>query len=118
MGAEGRALYFSRRAIPFSCDAVTNEMLAKNQRTFLQHLGVYAYRREFLKRLSELPATPLEQCERLEQLRVLEAGYRIQVGLVEHAAEGIDTRDDYRRFVARQRELPFQHVTSSGSFGM
>ena len=64
------------------------------------HLGVYGYRREALERLVALPPSALEQLEMLEQLRALEAGYRIVVGRVEHAAGGVDTEAD----LARARE--------------
>ena len=70
---------------------------------FLQHLGLYAYRRSFLLELAHLPPAPLELVEKLEQLRVLAAGRRIAVGIVEHAARGVDTITDYDRFVAAYR---------------
>ncbi len=69
------------------------------------HLGLYAYRREFLLELGSLPPSPLEAAEKLEQLRVLEAGYPIAVGIVDEPSVGIDTPEDYRRFVARWRAL-------------
>ena len=65
------------------------------------HLGLYAYRRDFLLGLAPLPPSPLEPAEKLEQLRVLEAGYPIAVGIVDEPSIGIDTPDDYRRFVER-----------------
>jgi 3-deoxy-manno-octulosonate cytidylyltransferase (CMP-KDO synthetase) len=65
------------------------------------HLGLYAYRRDFLLKLATLSPSPLECAEKLEQLRVLEAGHPIAVGLVDEHTLGIDTLDDYRRFVAR-----------------
>ena len=68
------------------------------------HLGLYAYRREFLLRLTQLPPSRLERLEKLEQLRALEIGAAIQVAVVEHRSVGIDTPDDYARFVARERE--------------
>jgi 3-deoxy-manno-octulosonate cytidylyltransferase (CMP-KDO synthetase) len=93
----GRALYFSRAPVPFVRDGRPD--LAAEPPRFLQHLGLYAYRRDFLLRLTELPPEPLEEFEKLEQLRVLAHGYRIRVGLVRHAAAGVDTRADYERFV-------------------
>jgi 3-deoxy-manno-octulosonate cytidylyltransferase (CMP-KDO synthetase) len=66
-------------------------------------LGLYAYRRDFLLQLTNLPPSRLEQLEKLEQLRALEAGARIQVGLVAHHTVGIDTPEDYARFVQRQQ---------------
>jgi len=100
--ADGRALYFSRHPIPFCRDREPDELLATDT-PWLLHLGLYAYRREFLMRLTKLPVSRLERLERLEQLRALEAGATIQVGLVEHPAVGIDTPEDYARFVARRR---------------
>jgi 3-deoxy-manno-octulosonate cytidylyltransferase (CMP-KDO synthetase) len=93
----GRALYFSRSPIPHVRDARPN--FASRPAFFLQHLGVYAYRRDFLRSLSQLPPCPLEQFEKLEQLRVLASGHRIAVGVVEHASIGVDTYADYERFV-------------------
>ena len=102
VGSDGRALYFSRAAIPFCRDREPSEALVSD-RPWLLHLGIYAYRAEFLRQLTRLPPSRLEQLEKLEQLRALEAGARIQVAIVEHHSVGIDTPDDYARFVARQR---------------
>jgi 3-deoxy-manno-octulosonate cytidylyltransferase (CMP-KDO synthetase) len=98
--ADGRALYFSRHAIPFCRDRNPDDVLATDS-PWLLHLGLYAYRREFLLRLTELPPSRLEKLEKLEQLRALEAGASIQVGIVQHSAVGIDTPEDYARFVRR-----------------
>ncbi|MBY0456751.1 MAG: 3-deoxy-manno-octulosonate cytidylyltransferase, partial [Gemmataceae bacterium] len=76
----GRALYFSRAPIPCVRDGDPDFSLAPAR--FRQHLGVYAYRREFLLRLAALPPHPLEEAEKLEQLRVLGAGGTIRVGEV------------------------------------
>ena len=70
---------------------------------FLQHLGLYAYRREFLLQLAKLPPSPLEQLEKLEQLRVLSAGKTILVSVIDQPTRGIDTWEDYRAFVSRAR---------------
>jgi 3-deoxy-manno-octulosonate cytidylyltransferase (CMP-KDO synthetase) len=94
----GRALYFSRSPIPRHRDGAPS-----GSPLGLLHLGLYAYRRDFLLRLSTLPQSPLERAEKLEQLRVLEAGYPISVGIVDEPSVGIDTPEDYRRFVARTR---------------
>ena len=67
------------------------------------HLGIYAYRRDFLLRLTTLPPSRLEQLEKLEQLRVLELGETILVGEVAHRSVGVDTPDDYARFVASRK---------------
>lgn len=96
---QGRALYFSRSPIPFVRDGEPDF----SSRRFLQHLGLYAYRREFLLRLATLPPEPLELTEKLEQLRVLALGYAIQVGVVPHAHRGVDTPADYQRFVEMYR---------------
>lgn len=93
----GRALYFSRAPVPHRRDGGWPEGLAR------LHLGLYAYRRDFLLKLAELPPSPLEQAEKLEQLRVLEAGFPIAVGVIDEPSIGIDTPEDYERFVARWR---------------
>ena len=97
----GRALYFSRASIPHHRDSAPD--LADELAAALLHLGIYAYRRDFLLNYANLPSSPLEQAEKLEQLRVLEAGYPIALGVVADRSVGIDTRDDYRRFVERWR---------------
>jgi len=94
--AAGRALYFSRSPIPCVRDGGPD--LSERPARFLQHVGLYAFRREFLLRFPLLPKSPLESLERLEQLRVLEAGGTIRVGVVGHAAAGVDTFEDYERF--------------------
>ena len=93
----GRALYFSRSPIPYVRDGIPD--FASRPPRFLQHLGLYAYRREFLLHLATLPPAPLEELEKLEQLRVLALGYKIAVGVVDHAGRGVDTPADYERFV-------------------
>ena len=100
--AHGRALYFSRSAIPYVRDW-DEAFLSADPPLFYQHMGLYAYRRDFLLRLAQMPPSPLEQAEKLEQLRVLAMGESIRVGVVERASAGIDTHEDYAAFVARQR---------------
>jgi 3-deoxy-manno-octulosonate cytidylyltransferase (CMP-KDO synthetase) len=78
-----------------------DELLLAEPPLFYQHVGLYAYRREFLLRLAGLPRTPLEKLENLEQLRVLESCQSIVVGVVDEPTFGIDTPEDYRRFVSR-----------------
>lgn len=95
----GRALYFSRSTIPHVRDW-DDGLLKSNQPHFFQHIGLYAYRREFLLRLAELPPSDLEKLENLEQLRVLSAGYSIQVGQIDDPVIGIDTPSDYETFVS------------------
>jgi 3-deoxy-manno-octulosonate cytidylyltransferase (CMP-KDO synthetase) len=94
--ASGRALYFSRAPIPFDRDGEAHPR-------YLLHLGIYAYRSGFLKRFASLPPTPAERAEKLEQLRALEHGYRILVGVVDYHGKGIDTPEDYAAFVKRLR---------------
>jgi 3-deoxy-manno-octulosonate cytidylyltransferase (CMP-KDO synthetase) len=98
----GRALYFSRSPIPFQRDGIPKTGGAAAPLAYL-HLGLYAFRREFLLQWSALPPSRLEAAEKLEQLRVLEAGYPIAIGIVDEPSIGIDTPEDYRRFVARWR---------------
>jgi 3-deoxy-manno-octulosonate cytidylyltransferase (CMP-KDO synthetase) len=98
--ARGRALYFSRSPIPHAREW-NDELLTAAVPHFYQHVGLYAYRRDFLLRLAALPRTPLEKLENLEQLRVLENGFQIAVGVVDESTVGIDTPDDYRAFVSR-----------------
>jgi 3-deoxy-manno-octulosonate cytidylyltransferase (CMP-KDO synthetase) len=97
----GRALYFSRSPIPMARDGEPN--FSVRPPFFLQHLGVYAYRRDFLLRLADTPPHPLELTEKLEQLRVLAMGCSIKVGLVEVAHKGVDTPSDYAEFVRAYR---------------
>lgn len=97
-----RALYFSRSPIP--CARHWDDgLLAAEPPHFFQHLGLYAYRRSFLVELARMPPSPLEELEKLEQLRVLQAGYAIAVGIVDEPTVGIDTHDDYRAFVQRMQ---------------
>ena len=112
-GADGRALYFSRAPIPFCRDRDPAEILAKEHPWHL-HIGIYAYRRDFLQELTKLPPSRLEQLEKLEQLRALEAGARIQVAIVEHHSVGIDTPEDYARFVERHRLRESRENQSEG----
>lgn len=89
---QGRALYFSRASIPFDRD--------RAGASYLLHMGIYAYRKQFLLAFAAMPPTPAEQAEKLEQLRVLENGHDILVGVVEAPTPGIDTPEDYEAFVA------------------
>ncbi len=93
-----RALYFSRRTIPYLREAASRsvaEQLAVFP--FLKHLGIYGYRRETLLRLVKFPVAPLEQAERLEQLRALENGIEIAVVRVDYDSVGVDVPDDVAR---------------------
>lgn len=101
--ARGRALYFSRSPIPFVRDSRPGQPFNTPPIHF-QHLGLYAYRREVLLEFAALPSSSLEQSEKLEQLRFLQAGGEILLDVVEHAATGIDTPEDYAAFVDRCRK--------------
>jgi len=90
VGSDGRALYFSRSPIPFDRDGIMEE--AGGQ--YLRHLGLYAYRNQFLQRFVSLPQGKLERIEQLEQLRALENGYSIGVALVDSAPPEVDTPED------------------------
>ena len=91
----GFALYFSRSVIPYIRGVEADDWLPHYP--FLKHLGVYAYRREVLAEVTRLPQSPLEKAESLEQLRWLENGYRIRVGLTDVETVGIDTPEDLAR---------------------
>ncbi len=98
VNAAGRALYFSRRTIPYLREAASrsaNEQLAAFP--FLKHLGIYGYRRETLLQLVKFPVSPLEQAEKLEQLRALENGIQIAVVKVNYDSVGVDMPADVKR---------------------
>jgi 3-deoxy-manno-octulosonate cytidylyltransferase (CMP-KDO synthetase) len=97
--SRGRALYFSRSPIPCHRDGF--QKTPSEAPIAHLHLGLYAYRRGFLLDIGQLARSPLEAAEKLEQLRVLEAGYPIAIGIVEEPSIGIDTPEDYQRFVER-----------------
>ena len=97
---EGRAIYFSRAAIPFRRDA--NE---RRNTAYYLHLGIYAYRRAYLLEYALWKPTPCEVTEKLEQLRALEHGRKIHVLCVERATHGIDTAEQYERFVDRYTRI-------------
>lgn len=101
IGANHQALYFSRAAIPYVRGGVTALELDAEPPLFWHHIGLYAYRREFLAWFAAQPPGSLEQAEKLEQLRALEAGRRIVVGRLEAATPGIDTLDDFEAFRRR-----------------
>jgi len=94
--ADKRALYFSRSPIPFDRDS-------ERKVQYLLHLGIYAYRVAFLKQYASLAPTPAEQTEKLEQLRALESGFDIAVGVTDYHGRGIDTPEDYQAFLDRWR---------------
>jgi 3-deoxy-manno-octulosonate cytidylyltransferase (CMP-KDO synthetase) len=89
----GDAIYFSRCPIPFDRDRPAAPAAAR----YFKHIGLYVYQRDFLLAYSSLPVGPLEQAERLEQLRALENGYRIRVVETEYESLGVDTPEDLER---------------------
>jgi 3-deoxy-manno-octulosonate cytidylyltransferase (CMP-KDO synthetase) len=106
VNAAGRALYFSRRTIPYLREAASrpaNEQLAAFP--FLKHLGIYGYRRETLLRLVKFPVSPLENAEKLEQLRALENGIQIAVVKVDYDSIGVDAPEDAVKVEAILRKL-------------
>lgn len=92
---KGFALYFSRSVIPYVRGFEQTDWLSHFP--YLKHLGIYAYRTEVLREITQLPQSPLEKAESLEQLRWLQAGYRIKVGITNEETVGIDTPEDLVR---------------------
>ena len=101
LDSAGYALYFSRAPIPASKSYPG--FAEADEHVYLGHLGIYAFRRDFLFRFAALQPTPLEKHEGLEQLRALEYGHKIVVGICSYRAFGIDTPADYAAFVERWR---------------
>lgn len=99
LNAAGKALYFSRHPLPYQRQYPPAEW--RQHHRYLRHLGLYAYQPQVLRQLTQLPVSPLEAAESLEQLRWLEAGFQIQCALTELDAFGIDTPEDAER--ARER---------------
>jgi 3-deoxy-manno-octulosonate cytidylyltransferase (CMP-KDO synthetase) len=91
------ALYFSRSLIPYPRN--------KSKSIFYKHIGLYAYKKELLLRLAELPQSPLEQTESLEQLRVLENGYKIKCVYVEEDTISVDTKEDLKKVILKLKEM-------------
>jgi 3-deoxy-manno-octulosonate cytidylyltransferase (CMP-KDO synthetase) len=96
----GRAIYFSRHPIPYDRDSAG----IGPEREYLRHLGIYAYRKDFLMEITSLPQGRLEVIEKLEQLRVLENGFAIMTAKVNHSCDGIDTPAQYAAFAARYKK--------------
>jgi len=97
---DNKATHFSRAAIPYN---IVKSGLGETQQ-HLRHIGIYAYRKEFLLKFTALPQTPLEKIEKLEQLRAIENGIAIIVGKVKHTTDGIDTPEQYAEFVKRYKK--------------
>ena len=98
--SNGRAIYFSRSVIPYSRD----DAGIGNKDMYLRHLGIYAYRKDFILTITKKAQTPLELSEKLEQLRAVECGFSIITAKVRHCWEGIDTPEQYKRFVERMKK--------------
>ena len=92
LNEKGYALYFSRSVVPYLRGVEKEKWLQSH--TFYKHLGIYAYRANLLETLTTLPQSPMEKAESLEQLRWLENGYRIKVGVTDIETIGIDTPED------------------------
>ena len=110
------AMYFSRATIPYIRDENSNPKFSKLESTsdtvntgsntsflFLKHLGIYMYRKDFLLRFSSLAIPDIEEIEKLEQLRVLSNGYKIKVIVTPYMCEGVDTPEDFERFLGKYR---------------
>jgi 3-deoxy-manno-octulosonate cytidylyltransferase (CMP-KDO synthetase) len=98
---DGRALYFSRSPMPYPRDAAgrADDAWVRSQGC-LRHVGMYAYKASLLSRFASLPPGRLEQVEKLEQLRVLENGYSIAVGITHEPSIGVDVPEDAAKFDA------------------
>lgn len=92
---EGNGIYFSRSPIPFGRDIQQSEWLRHH--IYYKHIGLYVFHREFLNRFSEMNQTPLEKTEKLEQLRILENGYKIRCTVTSFDSVPVDTQDDLER---------------------
>ncbi len=97
LNQRGKALYFSRSRIPFDRASAGDE--SSMERPFFRHLGLYGFTGEFLQTFSRLTPSPLEQREKLEQLRALDHGYDVLVGVTAHPTIGIDTPEDLERLL-------------------
>ena len=98
----GEALLFSRSIIPYLRGVEKSEWLTRGEH--YRHIGMYAYRADVLAEITQLSPTPLEQAESLEQLRWLDHGYRIRIGVTETATIGIDTPEDLEKAVRWYKE--------------
>lgn len=106
LNKNSEAMYFSRSIIPYMRGKNFTEWLPNH--TYYKHIGLYAYRADTLKEITSLPQSPLELAESLEQLRWLENGYRIKVGITNRETIGIDTPEDMERALAflKTNDLP------------
>ena len=98
--SSGRAIYFSRSPIPYNRAAGG----IGHVHQYLRHIGIYAYRKDFLLKITSMPQSSLEKAEKLEQLRAVENGYTILVAKARGVCEGIDTYEQYAEFVKRYQK--------------
>ncbi len=96
-----QALYFSRSLVPFPREAAG---AVENPQDYFLHIGIYAFSKKTLQEFPKLPEGILENTEKLEQLRILEAGYKMTAGVIPAAPPGIDTPEDYQAFLTRFHE--------------
>lgn len=106
---KGFALYFSRSVIPYLRGVEPSEWPARH--TYYKHIGLYAYRRDVLESITRLPQSPLELAESLEQLRWLQAGYKIKVAETSVETIGIDTPEDLKRAEAFLAKAENEEIT-------
>jgi 3-deoxy-manno-octulosonate cytidylyltransferase (CMP-KDO synthetase) len=99
----GYAIYFSRSTVPYVRGGADEKQWLERH-TFYKHIGLYVFRRKFLIQYTQLPVSNLEKAERLEQLRILEAGYKIKAGITTYDSIPIDTPEDAARVVAILRQ--------------
>jgi 3-deoxy-manno-octulosonate cytidylyltransferase (CMP-KDO synthetase) len=111
IGKNNQAIYFSRSVIPYDRE----KSGVGNVKNYLRHLGIYAYRKDFLLEITKLPQTLLEKIEKLEQLRAIENGFAILVAEVKHTCDGIDTPDQYAEFVRRYKKTAERLKTKKGN---
>lgn len=106
LDGKGYALYFSRAPIPWDRDGWSGGAAASyaSAGVHLKHIGLYVYRRDFLLAYAAMRPTPLEDREKLEQLRALEQGHRIRVVVTEHESFGVDIPDDLGKILQRIEE--------------
>lgn len=98
VSADGYAIYFSRSVVPYVRNAEPDKW--QSQHTYYKHIGLYAYRTDVLRQITHLPQSSLELAESLEQLRWIENGYRIKVGVTDVETISIDTPEDLQRVLA------------------
>jgi 3-deoxy-manno-octulosonate cytidylyltransferase (CMP-KDO synthetase) len=110
-----KAICFSRASIPYDRE----KSGIGNIKQYLRHIGIYAYRKDFLLKFTKLPQSRLERIEKLEQLRAIENGFDMLVAKVKHTCDGIDTPEQYAEFVKRymkaKTKIVICHSRESGN---